>query len=79
MSMPGIISRSVGINSSRLTQGEIRRYPGSMAAKGADLALVGDPLGDCDEGVCKYDGQTYCLDGDICNNIVNHLGMRESN
>lgn len=48
-----------------------------MAAKGADLALVEDPFRDCDEAVCDYDGKTNCLDGDICNDIVDHLDMWE--
>jgi len=47
-----------------------------VTAKGADLALVGDPFGDCDEVVCDNNSKTGSLDGDICNDIVDHLVMR---
>ena len=46
-----------------------------MAAKGTDLAFVGDPFGDCDEAVCEYDCKTDSLDGDICGDVVDHLDM----
>jgi hypothetical protein len=49
-----------------------------VTAKSIDLSLVGDPFGDFDECVCKNDGKTDCLDGDIGNNVINHLESRGS-
>jgi hypothetical protein len=48
-----------------------------VAAEGADLELIVDPFGDFDEDIYGDEGDGDGLDGDMSNNIVDHLGRGE--